>query len=171
VPAGEIERFVVDEIKCIGRDPSVFSETLAQARLQLDEQIEQLKAERSGLWQRLRADHAMLGRLASTAPPGDPRLAGVHDRIREAECRVSEVDSELATLQGNVLDENEIATALRDFDDVWDCLTSAEHARVIELPVERVVYDGEDASISITFRPSGIRALGGQLARRKEEAA
>jgi len=84
---------------------------------------------------------------------------------------VSEVDSELATQQGNVLDENEIATALRDFDAVWDCLTSAEQARVIELLVDRVVYDGADENIVITFRPSGIRALGGQLAGRKEEAA
>jgi site-specific DNA recombinase len=171
VPAGEIERFVVDEIKCIGRDPGIITEIMAQVRLQLEEQIDRLKAERSGLWQRLRDDHALLGRLASTAPPGDPRLADAHDRIREAERRVSEVDSDLATLQRNVLDDDEVAAALRDFDAVWDCLTSAEQVRVIELLVERVVYDGADESIAITFRPSGIRALGGQLAGRKEEAA
>jgi site-specific DNA recombinase len=123
VPAGEIEAFVVDEIKCIGRDPGIIKETIAQARAQLEEQIEGLKAERSGLWQRLRDDHALLGRLAATAPPGDPRLADANDRIREAERRVSEVDSELATLQGNVLDENEVANVLRDFNAVWDCLS------------------------------------------------
>jgi len=39
IPAGEIERFVVDEIKCIGRDPGVIKETLAQVRVQLEEQI------------------------------------------------------------------------------------------------------------------------------------
>jgi site-specific DNA recombinase len=171
VPAGEIERFVVDEIKSIGRDPGIIKETIAQARLQLEEQIEGLKAERSGLWQRLREDHALLGRLAATAPPGDPRLADANDRIREAERRVSEVDSELATLQGNVLDENEVAKVLRDFNAVWDCLASAEQARVIELLVERLVYDGNDESIAITFRPSGIRALGKRLAERTEEAA
>jgi site-specific DNA recombinase len=129
------------------------------------------RPKKPGLWQRLRDDHALLGRLAATAPPGGPRLADANDRIREAERRASEVDSELATLQGNVLDENEVANALRDFDSVWDCLTSAEQARVIELLVERVVYDGADESIAITFRPSGIRALGKRLAGRTEEAA
>jgi site-specific DNA recombinase len=34
VPAGEIERFVVDEIKCIGGDPAVISETVRQVRSQ-----------------------------------------------------------------------------------------------------------------------------------------
>src|SRR5262249_22008481 len=152
---------VVDEIKCIGRDPGIIKETLAQARLQFEEQIERIKAERAGLWQRLRDDHALLGRLAATTRPGDPRLADAHDRIREAERRVSEIDSELEALRGNALDENELAATLRDFDDVWDCLSSAEQARVIALLVERVVYDGGDETIAITFRPSGIRALGG----------
>jgi site-specific DNA recombinase len=171
VPAGEIERFVVDEIKCLGRDPDVVKETIEQGRMQLEEQIERLKAERSGLWQRLRDDHALLRRLSATAPPGEPRLAGCHDRIREAERRVSEIDFELADLHERVLDEEVVFTALRDFDAVWDCLTSAEHARVIEMLVERVVYDGADESVAITFRPNGIRALGSQLAGRKEEAA
>ena len=40
---------------------------------------------------------------------------------------------------------------------------------MIELLIERVAYDGE--SISITFRPSGIKTLAVELATRKEEAA
>jgi site-specific DNA recombinase len=39
VPEGEIERFVVNEIKGIGADPLVIRETLAQARSQAVEQM------------------------------------------------------------------------------------------------------------------------------------
>jgi len=171
VPAGEIERFVVDQIKSVGRDPLIIKETLAQARSQAEDQIERLKAERSELRGRLRDDHAELGRLAAASRPGDPRLVDAHDRIRDAERRVTEIDDELATLDGELVDEAEVAAALADFDAVWDCLAPREQARAIELLVERVEYDGDGGSVSITFRPSGIKALAGELANRKEEAA
>src|SRR5690606_16966588 len=32
LPAGEIERFVIDEIRAVGRDPRVIEETLVEAR-------------------------------------------------------------------------------------------------------------------------------------------
>ena len=171
VPAGEIERFVVDQIKCVGRDPLVIKETLAHARSQAEEQIEHLRSERAHLSGQLRDDHAELGRLAATSRPGDPRLADAHDRIRDAERRVTEIDDELATLEGDLVDGAEVAAALADFDAVWDCLAPREQARVIELLVERVEYDGGGGNVAITFRPSGIKALASELANRKEEAA
>lgn len=170
IPAGEIERFVVDQIKCIGRDPLVIKETLAQVRRQAEDQIERLTAERAGLRGRLRDDHAELGRLA-VARPGDPHLLDAHDRIRDAERRVTEIDDELATLEGDLVDEREVTATLADFDALWDCLAPREQARVIELLVERVAYDGNGGNISITFRPAGIKTLAGELAKRKEEAA
>ncbi|MEX2187991.1 MAG: recombinase family protein, partial [Pirellulales bacterium] len=171
IPAGEIERFVVDQIKAVGRDPQVIKETLTQARRQAEDQIERLAAERDRLQIRLRADHTELSRLAALARPNDPRLADTHDRLHEAERRVSEIDSELAVLDGDLVDEGEVAAALADFDAVWDCLAPREQARVVELLVERVAYNGGAGSISITFRPAGIKTLAGELTQRKDEAA
>src|SRR5690606_30521795 len=88
IPAGEIERFVVDQIQCIGRDPLVIKKTLAQARCQIERQIEDLQAERNEQRTRLREDHVELDRLAAMSRPTDPRLAEVNDRIRIAERRV-----------------------------------------------------------------------------------
>ena len=114
---------------------------------------------------------SLLVPLAATSRPGDPRLVEAHDRIREAERRVTQIDDELATLEGDLIDEREVATALADFDAVWDCLAPREQSRVIELLVERVAYDGDGGNISITFRPSGIKTLAVELAERKEDAA
>ncbi len=40
-------------------------------------------------------------------------------------------------------------------------LTPKEQVRVLELLIERVEYDGEAGTVSVTFRPTGIRALEG----------
>jgi len=171
VPAGEIERFVVDQIKCIGRDPLVIKGTLAHARSQVEDQIARLKAERGGLCGQLRDDHVELGQLAEASRPGDPRLTDARDRIRDAERRVTQIDDELTALAGELIDEGEVTAALADFDAVWDCLAPHEQSRVIELLVERVSYDGDGGSISMTFRPSGIKTLAIELGSRNEEAA
>lgn len=171
LPAGEMERFVIDQIKCIGRDPLLIKETLAQARRQAEEQIEQLRAERAGLRTRLRDDHAELSRLAATGNLGAPDLADANDRIREAERRATEIETELATLDGDLVDEAAVAVALADFDALWDCLAPREQARVIELLVEQVAYDGHRESIAISFHSAGIKLLASESAQRQEEAA
>ncbi|UUO05326.1 recombinase zinc beta ribbon domain-containing protein [Blastopirellula sp. J2-11] len=171
IPAGEIERFIVNEIKAIGRDPQVISATLEQVRVQTARQTEQLQAERADLHQELREAHAELGRLAATVGPGDSRLADAHDRIQEAERRSTEIEDELAALGGDALDRTEVAAALAEFDAVWACLAPREQERVIGLLVERVEYDGDGGNISISFRPSGIRTLVGELANTKDEVA
>jgi len=55
-------------------------------------------------------------------------------------------------------------------DAVWDCLSPREQARVVELLVEQVVYDGNGGSVAIAFRETGIKTLAGELVERKEKA-
>jgi site-specific DNA recombinase len=167
IPAAEVEQFVVDQIKGVGRNPRLIQETLSQTKRQVESQIERFNAEREGLWEQLRSDHCELGALA-TAPAGDPRVADVQDRIREAERRVTHVDDELAKLAGDLVDEADVEAALAEFDAVWDCLAPRERNRIIELLIEQVVYDGNSETISMTFRPTGIRAI---AAEQTEDAA
>src|SRR4029078_13701591 len=47
VPAGEIEQFVVDEIKAIGRYPALVAATCAESRRLSSDAIKRLKAERA----------------------------------------------------------------------------------------------------------------------------
>jgi hypothetical protein len=48
---------------------------------------------------------------------------------------------------------------LREFDGVWDALKPREQARLIELLVDQVSYDGHLGKLSITYRVSGIGPL------------
>jgi hypothetical protein len=81
---------------------------------------------------------------------------------------LADVESEISGLEAEQISESEIQAALADFDGVWEALQPREQARVIELLVESVVWDGQAESISITFRPTGIKTL---AASEREEAA
>jgi len=61
------------------------------------------------------------------------------------------------------VDEREVARALALFDPVWETLSPREQARVIRLLVQRVDYDGERQTVSVTFHPAGVKTLADEL--------
>ena len=167
VPAAEIERFVVDQIRAVARDPSLVSETLRQARRQQKENLERLEAERRVLDRELAQLNdgvRLVLEAASRSETAQGRLADLQDRIRKGERRALEVRQEMAALESKQVDKDELATALSLFDPVWDSLAPREQTRVVQLLVERVAYDGRDSQISVTFRPMGIKTLATELA-------
>lgn len=173
VPAGEIEQFVVDQIKGLGRDPAIIAETIRHVRSHTEGDIERLGHERQSLLQQLRGDNA---RLQAAAAMSDQRqqvslLADLHDRVRLAERRLTEIDNELILLRGQLINETDIANALADFDKVWETLAPREQARVLELVVKQVEYDGQHGNVKLTFHPTGIQSLRDALANHQEDAA
>jgi len=101
VPAAQIEAFVLEQIRCLGRDPA----WLAQAAAEV----------------------------------------GLHEAETEGRADGAEV-------------------ALEALDSAWPTLTTEQQARVLDLLVQRVAYDGGKETVSITFRADGLRALAGELA-------
>ncbi len=85
-------------------------------------------------------------------------LAEIQERVQTAERRLSELRDERERLQRDQIDEADAAHALASFNPLWETLSTREQAR-LELLIERVDYDGRDGTISITFHPSGIKAL------------
>ena len=173
VSASEIERFIVEQIRCIGRDPEVIAETARQVGLQAETEIERLSNERVALQQQLRDDHARLQVAAGMTNDVQraSRLADVQDHIRTSDRRLSEIENELESLIGKRVSEAEVATALANFDQLWDALAPREQRRVLELLIERVDYDGQRGKVSLTFQPCGIQSLTRELTNSQEDAA
>lgn len=177
IPAGEIERFVVEQIKCIGRDPTLLHETVAQARSQGQSQVATLETERRGLERELTRWNGEIRKLLDKIVPGEgntpatARLADLQERIRGAERRATEIREQVIALSREIVDQREVAKAMAMFDPVWDSLTPSEQARVVHLLVERVEYDGTTGKVSITFHPSGIKTLADELAGHNTEDA
>jgi site-specific DNA recombinase len=162
IPAAEIERFVIDQIRGIGRDSAVVAEAIRQTRVQSDKRIRELETERVNLEKDLARHNTDLRKLVgqvSSNPTAADRMADVQERIRTAERRATDVREELIALGRELVDEKEAVRALALFDPVWDALSPREQVRVMQLLVEQVDYDGAKGTVSITFHPTGIRSL------------
>ena len=171
IPAGELERFVVEQIRDVGRDPTIVRETVAAVPHRTKTQGKRLRRERGTQRRKLAALEADLGQLATAKLPDNirmARLAEVQEHSLETQRRLAAVESELAQLEAEQIDDADIKSALADFDGVWEALQPREQARVIELLVETVAWYGKAESVSITFRPTGIKTL---AASDQEQAA
>jgi site-specific DNA recombinase len=93
-----------------------------------------------------------------------PDTLSQQETIRELEARLAFVLDEKTALIGRRIDASDLREALHAFDPVWDHLTTPEQARVVQLLIERIDYDGAKGSMAITFRPSGVRTLATETA-------
>ena len=87
LPAQEIEQFVIDQIRCVGRDPAVIGETIRQARLQSNQRIEELEDERARLERDLTKHHRAIQKLV--ASPFNMHFFCVRRAIWRWRCGVS----------------------------------------------------------------------------------
>jgi site-specific DNA recombinase len=179
VPASQIEEFVVERIRCIGRDPELIRETVAHARQQDATELDQLDGERRALERDLGQRHADVRKYSAQLGTDDSgialtRLAEAQERIRALETRIEKVREQIHTIRRRMIEESEVADALREFDAVWQSLPPREQEKLVQLLVERVDYDGGEGKLAITFHPTGIQKLADQLSQsnqRKEKRA
>ncbi len=173
VPAPELERFVVDQIKCIGKDPGLLAETLEESRRQREEAIGKLEAERRALERGLSRDSRELRELAAQGSQdgaATARMADLQDRVRSAEQRATEIREQVIAFSRELVDGGEVAEACSRFDPLWETLTAREQARILHLLIEHVDYDGAGGMVSINFRPTGIKTLADEWSRQEVTA-
>jgi site-specific DNA recombinase len=176
IPAAEIEALVLEQIRCVGRDPALLHETLAQAQKQEDNRLAELDAERRVLERDLARWHADMKNLSGQlGTDGDrsvvSRLADLQERIDMAERRLVGVREQVQHVRRQRIDEDEARQALAAFDPVWQSLTPLEQGRLVALLVQQVNYDGATGKVAITFHPTSIRALADELAQKREKSA
>ena len=161
LPAAEIEKVVVDQIRCIGRDAGLLGEVLAEARAGVEDELAALRVEKKDLVRELGRHHTELRRLAVTGPGNGStaRIADLHDRIREAEQRVLEIDAYIARLEGESVTDGDVRAAFSDFENVWGQLSPKEQARLLALLVAKVDYDAGAGTVAVTFHATGIKGL------------
>lgn len=175
IPAAEIERFVIEQIRMIGRDPALVTETLAQIRRKAELRIAELNQEQEGIEGDLSRFHAAMRDLVLTPGLGSERmatrLADMQERIRLCEHRLTAIGGEVASLDKHIINDQDAKQTLSEFDAVWEQLSLREQARVLERLIARIDYDGRTGEIAITFHPTGIATLGVVPASGEEDAA
>jgi site-specific DNA recombinase len=72
-------------------------------------------------------------------------------RLQELERRMVGIECEIAALDAAKVEAGWIAQCLRDFDAVWDVLTSQNRGRLLRAIVERVDVDDEYGEVRTTL--------------------
>jgi site-specific DNA recombinase len=172
IPAGEIERFVIDQIRHVAHNPDLVRETLQQINAQQQSQVASLESELMILGRDLAHWNRELFEVsqATTSPHATARLADLQERITGAERRMNEVRDQLAVANSTHIDETEVTEALAKFDDVWNILSPREQTRIVELLIERIDYDGGTGNIAIKFRQDAVPLLAKDITTRLEVA-
>ncbi len=162
LPSAEIEKAVIDQIRCIGQDRDLVRVTLQHAVAQAKEALGRLERERGTIQRSVAKLRANLKELAvqDSSNGAATRISQFADQIEHAERRLNDVDDQIAALQRESLTEVDVTKALADFDNVWSALTPREQVRLINLLVHRVEFDVAECSIEISFHPTGIKAIG-----------
>jgi len=176
LPAAEIEDVVVDQIRCIGQDEGLCAEVLEQTRASIDAKLGELQIQQRQVTRELNRHAAELRQLAAEGKDDRAttgRIADLNERVDALERRRTELRDGVAALRRQRFDEKELAVMLGDFDNVWSALSPREQAQVLAELIDRVEYDPEESTVSVTFKDTGIKALSeqGQDAEAEEEAA
>ena len=162
LPAGEIERVVVDQIRCIGQDAALLADVLQQGGQHVEAELSRLNVQCRDLERQLTREHAEMRRLAVQGPADGAtaaRIAELNERIQDGEAHLVELREQKIAAANEQLSEDELKAAFGDFDNIWRVLSPREQAEALRLLIARVDYDAEKSSVSVTFQPSGIKAL------------
>jgi site-specific DNA recombinase len=153
---------VVDQIKTIGGDRDLVAATVGEMQRQVAANQKTLASEQSRLGRQLQRDEREFSKLTSRGKLNEDavcRLADLGESLRTTKLRLGEIAVEMATLEDSLMPADEVATSLAAFDPLWESLSPRERTRILKLLVERVDFDGDGGSVSVTFHPTGIRAL------------
>jgi len=162
LPAVQLEDFVVEQIKSVGRDPGVLADSLIATQQHMQAEVDALVAERKQIEDEVRKHGRAVGELAPRAgfdEDATRQLGRLQDLIRERHIDIAGLNEKIAVLEQRMLEPDELAGAIESFDPLWESLPPAHKEKLIRLLIERVEYDGTDESISVTFHPTGIRTL------------
>src|SRR5690606_24235307 len=145
----------------------IIAEAIKETRRRLEQTLDELKEDRRKAERRVQRLTEKVAKVASNGATGNgaaDALADLHDRLREMEQRVTEIDDELVRGQRRLIDEDELVGAIEAFDPIWDTLKQSERERMIRLLVRQVEYDAEEETVTVAFHPNGIREIAGEEA-------
>jgi site-specific DNA recombinase len=161
LPAAEIERVVMDQIRRIAQDQRLLTDVLRQVERMVSEGHEAQATERRQGEGELRRCEAEIRRLSRE--PGQRQA--IH-RVVELQERVRLVEERLRDMQATHgaaprFDAAEITALFTDFDAVWTQLTPRERVQLVELLVARVEYDGARSEVAVSFHETGLASFNG----------
>jgi site-specific DNA recombinase len=90
---------------------------------------------------------------------GTARLADLQDQMSQQNNRFADLSRQLAAIDAEDVDAQDVEKALHAFDPLWEQLSTWEQERFIRALVERIDYNGKTGTVTLGFRSRGIRDI------------
>jgi len=175
ISAKELEKFVIDQVKEIGGNPALLSQTMDAIKKEVKEKRPELKSELKRLDKETIDLNQQRKNILDTIAQGGNGSAALKDRLDEIDQELikasrlaQEANKALDDIKNHTIDESDLQAALRSFTPIWDVLFPREKERIIRLLIERITVHAQEGEIEITFYPGGIKELASEI---NEEAA
>lgn len=171
VPAGEIEKTVIGQLRALLRSPEMIAQTFRATKELEAQELETLLEEQSTIQMQMvelkaQAGEMVTSNMADETPP--ERFVELKDEIIQARQQLSDVEARILGVRDLAFTEQDVADALRKLDPIWDELFPSEQHRVFRSLVESVIVrpDGLD----IELRADGIHSVVADLKNDNERA-
>lgn len=158
-----IKAALLKQISTIGSDARIVASTMTKAEQQRQANITDLRLERE-VAQRALADIG--NELRTLLPLGDcsgqtatDRATAVKERVDQIDRRMKDLSLELAGLESQSMEEDDLRTTLSQFWLVWESLNSREQVRLIGTLIEGIAYNGATNRVAVSFRSKEIRLM------------
>jgi site-specific DNA recombinase len=176
VNAEDIESFVSERLRDIGGSEEMMREIAVRAAEEHKREKKTLDNEKDRLEKDVTKLNTEIARLtrknAGEKNNGNgeniERHAEIGRLVETASARVAAINGELMRLEGSVVNESEVKRAFTLFDTIWEVLHPKEQSRIAHLVLDRVDYGGQDGAVSMSFNPSGIRALAAEMKTKRQ---
>ncbi len=162
LPAPELERFVVDQIRGIGQDTGVLRDCVQSALAKMQGEIESLKKERGKKERRIRQLSKRTGKAAGRARQDEAaaqEMQSYEQQMKQHQAEIARINIQIAALEKQMLNSDELVGSIEAFDPMWNALGSQEKAKLMNLLVKQISWDSGQDKIHITFHQANIGAL------------
>jgi site-specific DNA recombinase len=172
VSAPAIENAVVEQLRGIGRNPTMLRAVLRKIEEHRQREVSGIDSEKRDIeleMQKIAQETGGMASMAGGAQFVADRLAELQDRVAHLNCRLAELRQQSAAVEEERVETKDVEAALHEFDPLWEQLSTWEQERFIHTLVEQVRYDGKTGTVTVGFRSRGIRDLCNWAPARTEE--
>jgi hypothetical protein len=166
-----MEWIVLEQMTKVGLDQERLKKILNEASKQRHVRLTTLESERSRLERELKILMESLPQKTESMdrdkrPPNG--LETIRENIGHLERRLAETQEQVQALQQQPLEVEEAAQALMALEKGFEELPVIEQARLIQLMVRRVDYDGAQSKLALALDPAGLVAVLEEQTKQKE---
>jgi uncharacterized protein with HEPN domain len=168
IPAAEIERYLVEQLRALATNPDMVADVVAEASRQRTQRVPALRQDMARLQQQLlerqQAEQHLRRTLesqehASSHAVVREQLQVVGEQIKLISQHLRDARREVKQLDEMTVSDQTLHATLQLFDPVWEVLYPIERVRILRLLLGQVDYNGKTGKLGITFHPLGIVSL------------